>query len=162
MTETVDPWGVLEETPARTSRTLETREKSERRKSWSVPSRLPDPYPEDGYVFKWIRSAARGNPDKSNVDSRRQEGWEMVRAEDHPEILARWGSDQTTGIIESGGLILCKMTQEMVDQRNAYYHRQAVLELNSAEENWMRDSDEVMKKFADNRRRSTFNDQRGR
>jgi DNA mismatch repair ATPase MutS len=45
------------EKSARTGRDLSTREVSERPKQWMPPKLLPDPNPEDGYAFRWIRIA---------------------------------------------------------------------------------------------------------
>lgn len=160
MTETSNPWDVLAEPSTRMPRSLETRASDERSRAWKEPSLLPDPEPEDGWVFKWIRSSSRGNADTVNVDKRTREGWTPVRAEDHPGILSAWGINKQTGHIESGGLILCKMPEEMVAQRNATYLRRAMSELSSAEDHYMRDSDEVVKKFKDAKARSTFQDRR--
>ena len=55
-----------------------------------------------------------------------------------------------------GGLILCKMPQEMVDQRTRYYRDRTIAELNSAEDTYMRDSDERMKKVLEKRRQVVF------
>lgn len=157
MTESLDPWDALAAPATREPRTLNTRGSSERKRSWVEPSLLPEPEPSDGWVFKWVRVSSRGVDDKLNVDKRFREGWEQVRAEDHPEILAAWHMPANkTGVIESGGLILCKMPQEMVDQRNAEYRRRTQANVNSAEEHYMRDEHELMKKFADNRRKVVF------
>jgi hypothetical protein len=157
-----DPWAALEEPTVRTPRSLETREKTSRDDDWKEPTMLPDPAPRDGMVFKWVRSAARGNDDKVNVDKRFREGWEPVRAEDHPEILREWRMTQKTGLIEFGGLILCAMPQRKVDQRNETYLSRARVELNSAEEHYMRDNDEIIKKFKESRRATVFSDRKAR
>lgn len=157
-----DPWAALEEPSTRTPRSLETREKTARRDGWKEPTLLPDPTPRDGLVFKWVRSSARGNDDKVNVDKRFREGWEPVRAEEHPEILQEWRMEQKTGIIEFGGLILCSMPEEYVATRNNTYLERARVELNSAEEHYMRDNDEIIKKFKESRRATAFSDRRTR
>lgn len=156
MTETADPWDVLAGPSTRTPRSLETRGSSERVRRWTEPSLLPEPEPRDGWKFKWVRQSSRGNDDKLNVDKRFREGWEPVRAEDHPEILAAWHMPPRTGLIESGGLLLCKMPEEMVRQRNETYLKRTLAGLTSAEEHYMRDSHELVKKVADNKRRVVF------
>ena len=158
-----DPWADLEkEEPARTPRSLETREKTERRTSYKPPSLLPDPDPQDGYTFRWVRHSSRGVEDKTNFNMRLRGGWEPVRAEDYPEILGEWAGAPKTGLVEHGGLILCKMPQEMADQRNAYYYERSIAGLNSAEEHYMRYNDQIVKKFKDARARATFSDRGGR
>lgn len=156
MTETLDPWDALAGPSTRTPRSLGKRDSSERVRQWQEPSLLPDPDPDPDYVFKWIRQTARGLDDKLNVDKRFREGWEPVRAEDHPEILAKWHMPPRSGLIETGGLILCKMPREMVEQRNAEYRRRTQAGLNSAEEHYMRDSHELVRKTAENRRKVVF------
>ena len=156
MTESDDPWGDLAGPATRQPRSLDTREKSERKRQWAEPSLLPDPEPADGWVFKWIRASSRGTDDKVNVDKRYREGWEPVTAEEHPEILKAWHMPARNGLIESGGLILCKMPQEMVDERRRFYDSKTRQGLTSAEEHYMRSDHELMKKIADNRRKVVF------
>lgn len=151
-----NPWDALEGPSTRTPRSLETREVSARKTVWAPSSMLPDPIPEDGYTFKWVRSESRGVTDKINFQKRRREGWEPVRAEDHPEAIAGIGVEQQTGIVEIGGLVLCKMPTEMVEQRNRYYSDHAREVLDSAEQNYLRDSDERMRKVVENKRKVVF------
>ena len=47
-------------------RELDTREKLERPKHWMPPQLLPDPNPEAGYAFRWIRIASLGKDDATN------------------------------------------------------------------------------------------------
>lgn len=150
------PWDALEEPSTRTPRSSETRDKSARKTVWAPSSMLPDPDPEDGYVFKWVRSETRNVTDKTNFQKRRREGWEPVRAEDHPEAVAGIGLEQATGLIEIGGLVLCKMPAEMVEQRNRYYADHARAVLDSAEQTALRDNDERMKKFAEKKRQVVY------
>ena len=72
----------------RLKRDAETREKTVRKKAWSRPTVLPDPIPQEGYKFHWVRVSTMGQPDSTNVSSKLREGWEPVRAEDHPEIFS--------------------------------------------------------------------------
>ena len=51
----------------RDSRTEDTREKSERKATWQRPSALPDPTPQEGVEFRWIRTSALGQSDMTNV-----------------------------------------------------------------------------------------------
>jgi hypothetical protein len=50
-----------------------------------------------------------GTADPSNTSAKFREGWEPVKAEDHPELMHH--ADPTSkfkGNIEIGGLLLCK------------------------------------------------------
>ena len=68
----------------RTPRSASTRENETRRKPWSPPSLLDAPNPPEGYVYRWIRESMVGQADPANMSKRIREGWEPVRAKDHP------------------------------------------------------------------------------
>ena len=70
----------------RVPRETESRVKMERPKQWLPPELLPTPNPEDGYNFRWIRVSTLGTSDPMNVSSKLREGWEPVKASEHPEI----------------------------------------------------------------------------
>ncbi len=50
----------MEKSIARQGRDLSTRESAERPKQWMPPQLLPDPNPEAGYAYRWIRIASLG------------------------------------------------------------------------------------------------------
>lgn len=141
----------------RLDRELNTREKVTRKRSWRRPETLPTPEPQDGWGFKWVRVATRGNPDPTNVTSKLREGWEPVRASDHPEIeLAIVENERFKDNIVIGGLMLCKAPQELIDERNGYYQDQANSQMRSVDNNLMRESDPRMPIFNDRRSKVTF------
>ena len=129
----------------RTPRESETREASSRKKTWTPPSVLPEPIRHDGYAYRWVRTASRGNLDNTNVSSKFRQGWEPVRSEEHPEITAlRDRNSQFQDNIEVGGLLLCKAPQELVDERNAYYQNVADSQAEAVDQNFMRENDPRM------------------
>ena len=144
-----------DERAPREPRTLENRENEKREQSWEPASILPDPDPQDGGVFRWIRTSMVGNADNTNVSKRFREGWEPVRAEDHPELQimsdhkSEWGAK---GGIEVGGLLLCKAPQETVDQRRAYYKQHAESQMQAVDNNYMRENDPRMPVLAPDRK----------
>jgi hypothetical protein len=142
----------------RLSRELETRAKTERPKQWMPPTLLPDPTPEPGYAFRWIRIATQGQDDPSNVSSKLREGWEPVKASEHPEIQLMGGGSKNRfpDSIEIGGLLLCKTPKEFVDQRNAFYQRQAEGQMQSVDSNFMRESDPRMPLFRERKSEVKF------
>lgn len=156
-----DPWNDLAGPTTRAPRSLETREKSERQRAWAPPTLLPDPLPQDGKVFKWVRQGMRGTPDHSTYQKRLREGWEPVRTEDHPEMMTEIGVEQKTGLVEVGGLILCSMPAEMVKQRADYYRGVTKDQQTSAEEHYMRDQSELIQKIRGERNRVVFTDRKG-
>ena len=72
----------------RTKRDAESREVFETRPSdsWIPASVLPNPAPQEGWVFRWVRTSTLGHADNTNVSQKFREGWVPVKAEDHPEL----------------------------------------------------------------------------
>lgn len=106
----------------RTPRTADTREKTDRRKPWAPPSVLDAPPAPEGYKHRWVRASIRGEEDKGNVFNRLRQGYEPVRAEEHPEYQAPTIDDgKHAGVIGNGGLILTRVPVETAQERTAYY-----------------------------------------
>ena len=72
----------MTESKKRTPRETQTREKTARRKPWAPPSMLEAPPAPEGFVHRWVRTAIRGEDDKTNLHARLREGWEPVRADE--------------------------------------------------------------------------------
>jgi hypothetical protein len=141
----------------RLDRELETREKTARKTAWKRPEVLPSPNEEEGYIYRWIRVSTRGNVDAMNVSSKLREGWEPVKASDHPEItLVTIENDRFKDNVVIGGLMLCKAPKEMVEERNAYYKEQADNQMSSVDNNLMRENDPRMPLFNDRKSKVTF------
>jgi len=141
----------------RLDRELETREKTARKTAWKRPEVLPSPNQEEGYVYRWIRISTRGNVDGMNVSSKLREGWTAVKASDHPEItLVTIENDRFKDNVVIGGLMLCKAPVEMVNERNDYYQEQASSQMNSVDNNLMRENDPRMPLFNDRKSKVTF------
>lgn len=103
----------------------ETRLDGERPKTWTPPTQLPDPTPQNGFTFRWVRTATMGQSDPQNFSYRSREGWVPAKASDHPELSAitrlPGAPAHASENIEIGGLILCKAPTELMESRNAYY-----------------------------------------
>ena len=108
----------------RTSRSADTRAKKARRKTWQPPSMLDAPEAPEGYKHRWLRAEVRGHDDKANMAKRIREGFEPVRAEDHPEFDSPTVDDgKHAGIIGVGGLVLAKVPEETVEESTEYFAR---------------------------------------
>lgn len=144
-------------TTNRTPRDLTTREKSMRPASWQVPDTLPTPTPQEGWVFRWIRSATLGQADPTNIHRSRREGWEPVRAEDHPEIaIMGLGAQHKDAGIEVGGLILCKAPAEFMQQRAAHYSQLTEQQTLAVDNNLMKENDPRMPLFSERKSSTSF------
>ena len=141
----------------RLTRELDTREKMERPKQWMPPQLLPDPTPEEGYAYRWIRIATQGKDDPTNISGKLREGWEPVKASDHPEIRL-FGSSEGNfpDSVQIGGLMLCKTPVEFTKQRDAHYQQQADAQMQSVDNTYMRESDPRMPMFKERRSEVTF------
>jgi hypothetical protein len=142
----------------RLSRELENRTKMERPKQWMLPELLPSPDPEDGYEFRWIRISTLGTADPGHISAKLREGWEPVKASEHPEIqiMATGDKPRFPDSIEIGGLLLCKTPKEFVAQRNSYYQRQTDGQMQSVDNAFMRENDPRMPLYRERRSEVKF------
>ena len=125
--------------------------------TWAPPTLLPDPAPQEGWQFRWIRISSQGQNDPSNLSSKLREGWEPCRAQDHPEIqLFVDPASQFKDNIVVGGLMLCKTPSEMVAQRDAWFRKQAESQMQSVDNNFLRESDPRMPLFNERKTSVTF------
>jgi len=131
----------------RIKRDNDTRETKARKRSWQRPEVLPSPEPQDGYEFRWVRVSTQGQTDATNVSSKLREGWEPVKAEDHPEFALTDKVERFEGNILQGGLLLCKAPAELVKERNDYYENQTRSQMHSVDNNLMRENDPRMPLF---------------
>ena len=141
----------------RIKRDQETREKTKATRHWEQPDILPQPTPEPGYRFKWVRISTLGDTDARNISSKLREGWEPVKAEDHPEItMVVVESDKFKDNIVIGGLMLCKMPEEMVLERKKYFEQMTRDQMEAVDNNLMRENDPRMPIFNDRKTNVTF------
>jgi len=141
----------------RINRELETRERTVRKKSWTRPEVLPSPTPEAGYDYHWVRVSTQGQVDATNVSSKLREGWEPVKAADHPEItMVAIEQERFKDNVVIGGLMLCKAPKELVEERNEYYSSQAKSQMHSVDNNLMRENDPRMPLFNERKTKVTF------
>lgn len=123
----------------RAPRKLELRDVTSRDAAWSEPSKLPDPEPQDGYVYRWIRTSTLGQPDPVNVSTRFREGWEPVPKEEVANLgLMQDHKTRFPEHMEVGGLLLCKMPVERAEARRAHYERLAAQQVAASDHNFLR------------------------
>jgi len=142
----------------REPREQDVRENIARPAQWAPASALPEVNKQQGWAYRWIRSSMVGQSDAMNVSSKMREGWEPVRMADHPELkLYSTNTDSRfKDAVEVGGLILCKIPEEFVSQRNAYYNKQTQNQSEAVENNFMKENDQRMPLFKERRSNTSF------
>lgn len=135
----------------RTSREAATREQTKRR--WRPASALPEVKPEPGYGYRWIMTHLQGEAQPTNVSQRLREGYEPVRGQDHPDLA--YETNAKTGNVEVGGLMLCKMPEEMLKDRAEFYMNQTNTQAAAASSKFLGQSDPRMPVFAESKSSSS-------
>ena len=148
---------VLGEAVKPTRAPRQSRAEAERPKVWQPASTLPEPDKEAGYVYRWVRVATMGQNDARNISSKFREGWEPVRIEEQPKFRMMVDPDSRfKDNIEVAGLLLCKAPKEMMEQRKEYFAQKNQAQMESVDNNFMRESDARMPLFREKRSTTSF------
>lgn len=141
----------------RLARELESRTLTERPKSWQPASALPEPDKQPGYSYRWIRVSNLNVADPSNVSAKMREGWEPVRSEEQPKFhMMVDPNSRFKNNIEVGGLLLCKIPEEFMVQRSEYYAKKNWDQIESVDNNFMRENNPKMPLFSERKSSSSF------
>ena len=141
----------------RLARELESRTQTERPKQWQPASTLPEPDKQPGFAYRWVRVSTLNQSDPRNISSKLREGWEPVRIEEQPKF--RMMVDPNSRFkdnIEVAGLLLCKIPQEFMEQRKEYFAKQNRDQIDSVDNNFMRENDPRMPLFRERKSSSSF------
>ena len=129
----------------RESRSSNTRE-TKTRAVYTPSSSLPVPNKRPGIKHRWIATHVLGESVQSNVSKKNREGWEPVKADDYPELRL---TGDVNGNVELGGLMLCSIPEDMVEARTEYFKDKSQAQIDSVDNNFMRNSDPRMPLFSD-------------
>ena len=141
----------------RLARELESRSNKERPKTWQPASTLPEPDRQPGYAYRWIRVSMVGQHDASNVSSKFREGWEPVRIEEQPQFkMLVDPNSRFKDNIEVAGLLLCKIPEELMAQRRDYFAKKNRAQIESVDNNFMRENDPRMPLFREKQSKTSF------
>jgi len=139
------------------ARELETRTAVERPKSWQPASSLPEPDKQPGYTYRWVRVSIQGKSDQPNLSAKLREGWEPVRIEEQPQFKMMIDpNSRFKDNIEVAGLLLCKIPEEFMAQRKSYYETKNREQIESVNNNFMRDNDPRMPLFREGKSTTSF------
>jgi hypothetical protein len=141
----------------RLARELESRTQSERPKTWQPASALPEPDKQPGYSYRWIRVSNLNVADPSNVSAKMREGWEPVKSEEQPKFQMMVDpNSRFKNNIEVGGLLLCKIPEEFMAQRSEYFAKKNRDQIESVDNNFMRENNPKMPLFSERKSSSSF------
>ena len=141
----------------RMPRAMESRTATMRPQAWRAPEILPQPDDRPGWKHRWIRTATLGTVDASNISSKLREGYEPCKAEEYPELMMHATTEgRFKGNIEVGGLLLCRIPTEFLDQRMQHYERQNKAQIDSVDNSFLRENDPRMQKFTERSSKVTF------
>jgi len=144
-------------TQNRSARELDTRQMMQRPEAWRPPETLPMPEDRPGWKHRYVRISTMGTADPSNISSKLREGYEPCKAEDYPELMMHATVEgRFKGGIEIGGLLLCRIPEEFLKQRADYYDRQNKSQIESVDNNFLRENDPRMPLFAERKTKVTF------
>jgi hypothetical protein len=144
-------------TQNRTAREADSRQVMHRPEAWRPPEVLPSPDERPGWKHRWVRTSTMGTADPSNISSKLREGYEPCKAEDYPELMMHATTEgRFKGNIEVGGLLLCRIPDEFLKQRMAYYSNQNKAQMDSVDNNFLRESDPRMPLFSEKKTKVSF------
>ena len=141
----------------KTSRASQTRVKEERKKVWSPPSSLDAPPAPTGFRHRWVRAESLGFNDTKNVSGRIRQGYELVRADEYPDSDYPIVEDgKYAGVIGVGGLVLTRVPEEIAKQRQDYYAKQGMEQVEALDNDLMKEQHQSMPINIDRQSRVTF------
>ena len=141
----------------RKGREADSRAVMQRPQMWRPPETLPSPDDRPGWTHRWVRTATMGVADPTNISSKLREGYEPCKADEYPELMMHASTEgRFKGTIEVGGLLLCRIPSEFLSQRAEYFANQNKAQMDSVDNNFLRESDPRMPLFSEKKSRVTF------
>ena len=141
----------------KTSRASQTRVKTNKKTVWTPPSSLDAPPAPDGYHHRWIRAESMGFDDTKNMSGKLRSGYELVRADQYPDIDYPTINDgKYKGVIGVGGLLLARISIELVKSREEYFNKLTKARAEAVDNDLMKEQHPGMPINNDRQTRVTF------
>lgn len=138
-------------------RELESRDTTYRPSYWKAPEVLPMPDERPGWKHRYVRLSTNGVADPSNISSKLREGYEPCKAEEYPELMMHAAIEgRFKGGIEIGGLLLCRIPSEFMEQRAKHFANLNQSQMESVDNNFLRESNPKMPLFSEKKSNVTF------
>ena len=141
----------------KTSRASQTRVKTAKKTVWTPPSSLDAPPAPDGYHHRWIRAETMGFDDTKNMAGKLRSGYELVRADEYPETdYPAINDGKYKGVIGVGGLLLARISIELVKSREEYFNNLTKAKDEAIENDLLKEQHPGMPIDVDRQTRVTF------
>jgi hypothetical protein len=145
----------------KSSRKSDSRIETTRKKSWTLPSSLDAPPAPYGFIHRWIRTEVAGFQDAGNVSKKLREGYEFVRADEYKDSVEIMkypiiAEGQYQGFIGIGGLVLARIPEEILKQRNEYFSKITQDQMTAVQNDLMKEQHPGMPINIDRQTRVTF------
>ena len=145
----------------KSSRESNSRDKTTRVKSWTLPSSLDAPLPPKGFVHRWIRTEVAGFEDTGNVSKKLREGYEFVRADEYKDAINEFNypviaKGNYQGCIGIGGLVLARIPEEILKARSEYFSRLTSEQIHAVDNDLMKEQRPGMPINIERQSRVTF------
>ena len=138
-------------------RELESRDTTYRPSYWKAPEVLPMPDERPGWKHRYVRLSTNGVADPSNISSKLREGYEPCKADEYPELMMHAAIEgRFRGGIEIGGLLLCRIPSEFMEQRAKHFANLNQSQMESVDNNFLRESNPKMPLFSEKKSNVTF------
>ena len=138
-------------------RELESRDTTYRPSYWKAPEVLPMPDERPGWKHRYVRLSTNGVADPSNISSKLREGYEPCKADEYPELMMHAAIEgRFKGGIEIGGLLLCRIPSEFMEQRAKHFANLNQSQMESVDNNFLRESNPKMPLFSEKKSNVTF------
>ena len=141
----------------KTSRASQTRVNTNKKTVWTPPSSLDAPPAPDGYHHRWISAETMGFDDTKNMSGKLRSGYELVRADEYPETdYPAINDGKYKGVIGVGGLLLARISIELVKSREEYFNNLTKAKDEAIENDLMKEQHPGMPIDVDRQTRVTF------
>ena len=141
----------------KTSRASQTRAKTAQKVVWTPPSSLDAPPAPDGFHHRWIRAETMGFDDSKNMAGKLRSGYELVRADEYPgSQYPVMNEGKYKGVIGVGGLLLARISEEIVKARDEYFRKITQDRDDAVESDLMKEQHPGMPINAERQSRVTF------
>ena len=141
----------------KTSRASQTRVKTAKKTVWTPPSSLDAPPAPDGFHHRWIRAETMGFDDTKNMAGKLRSGYELVRADEYPDTDYPTINDgKYKGVIGVGGLLLARISIELVKSREEYFNNLTKAKDEAIENDLLKEQHPGMPIDVDRQTRVTF------